>query len=101
MLRELTGAFAVVTLLVAGVVTGVAGFGLALVGTMALATLLAPAVAVVVMLVPILSTNVSLLGELDADGLRSCARRFWPYVLAALAGTIAGMTLLTGCPGTP
>ncbi len=71
-----TAAFVLAALLLAGVVTGIAGFGFALVGTMALATVVEPSVAVVLMVVPILATNVSLLGELDADAVRSCSRRF-------------------------
>jgi hypothetical protein len=51
-------AFAVVVL-VAGLINGVAGFGFATVGTMALATAMEPATAVVVMIVPILTANLS------------------------------------------
>lgn len=51
-------AFAVVVL-VAGLINGVAGFGFAIVGTMALATAMEPATAVVVMIVPILAANLS------------------------------------------
>lgn len=29
-----------------------------------------------------------------ADEMRTCARRFWPYVVAALVGTLLGMGLL-------
>ena len=93
--------FAVVVLFIAGIVTGVAGFGFALIGTMALATTLPPAVAVVVMLVPILATNVSLLRELDTDSLVTCGRRFGSFVLAALIGTIVGMVLLERMPDAP
>ncbi|WP_318270869.1 hypothetical protein [Halosegnis longus] len=46
-------AFAAVILL-AGVVNGVAGFGFALVGTMALASRIEPSTAVVFMILPIL-----------------------------------------------
>jgi len=51
-------AFAVVVL-IAGLINGVAGFGFAIVGTMALATAMEPATAVVVMIVPILAANLS------------------------------------------
>ena len=47
----LAGAVLVVVL-VAGAVNGVAGFGFALVGTMALATVVEPATAVVFMILP-------------------------------------------------
>jgi len=42
-------------------------------------------------------TNVSLVGELDADAVRSCSRRFWPYVLA----TLVGMAGLESIPADP
>ncbi|MFA9427549.1 sulfite exporter TauE/SafE family protein [Natronorubrum sp. A-ect3] len=96
-----TAAFILAALLLAGVVTGIAGFGFALVGTMALATVVDPSLAVVLMIVPILATNVSLLGELDADAVRSCSRRFWPYVLATLVGTLVGMAALESIPADP
>ena len=96
-----TAAFVLLTLLLAGVVTGIAGFGFALVETMALATVVDPSVAVVLMIVPILATNVSLLGELEADAIRSCSRRFWPYVVATLVGTLVGMAALESIPADP
>jgi len=42
-------------MLVAGTTNGLAGFGFALVGTMALATVIDPATAVVFMIIPILA----------------------------------------------
>ncbi len=80
-------------LVVAGVVAfgrlieGVAGFGYGVASTAILATVLSPATAVVVMILPALAANASLLGELDREGLRSCAERFRPYLGAALVGT--------------
>lgn len=82
-----------------GVVMGLAGFGYAVVSTATLAVVLAPTTAVVLMIVPLLASNVSLLTELDRDSFRACARRFWPYVLAAAAGTVVGMALLRRIPG--
>ncbi|WP_181693222.1 sulfite exporter TauE/SafE family protein [Natronomonas sp. LN261] len=90
---------AVVT--VSGAVNGVAGFGFAVVGTMALASVFDPAVAVVFMIVPILAVNVSLLSELSAADLRDCGRRFTPLVLAAIVGTIVGMAALDRLPEAP
>jgi len=87
--------------LVAGAVNGLAGFGFALVGTMALATVIDPATAVVFMIVPILAVNLSLLGELSTDELRSCAGRFGPLLLAALVGTLAGLVVLDRLPANP
>lgn len=94
-------AIAVVLLGVAGLVTGIAGFGFALVGTMGLATVIGPRAAVPFMLLPIVAANASLLRELDAGELPTCARRFGPYVLATLVGTIAGMVLLDRLPARP
>jgi uncharacterized membrane protein YfcA len=90
-----------VVLLVAGIVNGVAGFGFALVGTMALATVIDPSTAVVLMIIPILSANVTLVTELSVAELQSCGRRFWPLVLAALVGTILGMVIIDSLPGAP
>jgi uncharacterized membrane protein YfcA len=84
-----------------GVVTGVNGFGFSVVGTGLLAAVLEPRVAVVVMILPILGANVSLVRELDGEGLRACAERFWPFVTAALVGTVAGMSLLSRVPTRP
>lgn len=85
----------------AGIVNGLAGFGFAVVGTMALATVISPAVAVVVMVVPILAANLRLVSELSASELRSCGRRFGPLVVSALVGTVLGMVVLDVLPEAP
>lgn len=85
-------------LLFGGVVMGVAGFGYAVIGTTTLAVLLDPAIAVVVMILPMLATNIQLVGELDQGSLTSCARRFWPYIVSAAGGTLLGMALLDHVP---
>jgi uncharacterized membrane protein YfcA len=87
--------------LVAGAVNGVAGFGFALVGTMALATVVEPATAVVFMIVPIFAVNLSLVGELSVSQLRTCGRRFAPLLGAALVGTVAGLAALEVLPAAP
>jgi uncharacterized membrane protein YfcA len=87
--------------LVAGAINGVAGFGFAVVGTMALATLVDPTTAVVFMIVPILSVNVSLVSDLSRTELRTCSARFWPLIAAALAGTVVGMAVLQRVPAAP
>ncbi len=91
----------VVVVFVAGTINGVAGFGFALVGTMALATVVDPATAVVFMIVPVLSANATLVRELSADDLRSCGRRFAPLVGSALVGTVLGMVALDSLPAGP
>jgi len=87
--------------LVAGAVNGVAGFGFALVGTMALATIVDPATAVVFMILPILSVNLSLVRELSVPELRTCGRRFAPLMVAALVGTVVGLVGLDVVPEAP
>ncbi len=84
--------------LLGGIVMGLAGFGYAVVSTATLATVLSPADAVTIMILPLLASNVSLARELDRDRLRTCIGRFWPYVLAAIVGTVIGMTLLDIVP---
>lgn len=81
-----------------GLVTGITGFGQAIVSTATLATVLDPERAVTVMILPLLAANISLVRELDRGGLRGCIRRFWPYVLAAALGTLLGMALLGRIP---
>jgi len=87
--------------LVAGAVNGVAGFGFALVGTMALATVADPATAVVFMIVPVLAVNLALVRDLSPGDLRTCGRRFAPLVLAALVGTVVGLVSLERAPSGP
>ena len=90
-----------IVVFVAGTVNGVAGFGFAVVGTMALASVLDPATAVVAMIVPLLAVNLSLLSELSAADIRSCGRRFAPLVVGATVGTVVGMALLDILPDAP
>jgi uncharacterized membrane protein YfcA len=87
--------------LLAGIINGLAGFGFALVGTMVLATVIDPATAVVFMILPILGVNLSLVGELSSEQLRSCGRRFAPLLVAALVGTVLGMALIDILPERP
>jgi len=81
-----------------GLVKGTAGFGYAIVSTAVLATLFSPTVAVVVMILPMLVGNLRLVGELDRGAIPGCLARFWPYILGAAAGTLAGMALLGRIP---
>ena len=96
-----TAAAVAAVILVAGATNGLAGFGFAVVGTMALATRLDPATAVVFMIVPVLAVNVSLVSDLSAGELRSCSARFWPLIAAALVGTVVGMAALRRLPAAP
>jgi uncharacterized membrane protein YfcA len=96
-----TVVLAVLIILVAGATNGLAGFGFAVVGTMALATMIDPATAVVFMIIPILSVNISLVRDLSGEQLRSCSRRFGPLIGAALVGTVVGMAVLDTIPAGP
>ena len=90
-----------VVVAVAGAVNGVAGFGFAVVGTMVLAATLDPATAVAFMILPMFAVNVALVGDLTREELRTCGARFAPLLVAALVGTVVGMTLLDRIPGAP
>jgi uncharacterized membrane protein YfcA len=100
-LAPLVVGFLVLVVFLAGAINGVAGFGFALVGTMGLATTLDPSTAVVFMILPILSVNLSLVRELSVRQLGTCGRRFGPLVLAALVGTLLGMVVLDRLPAAP
>lgn len=91
----------VLAVILAGAINGVAGFGFAVVGTMTLATVIDPATAVVFMILPILSVNVSLVRDLGPAELRTCSRRFSPLIVGALVGTILGMVALGQVPEAP
>lgn len=90
-----------IVIVLAGVLNGLAGFGFALVGTMALAVAIDPAVAVVVMIIPIVAVNFSLVRELSWSQLQACGRRFWPLIVATLIGTALGMLALEQLPAAP
>lgn len=60
-----TVAVAPLIIFIAGATNGLAGFGSAVVGTMALATMLEPATAVVFIIIPILAVNLSLVRDLS------------------------------------
>ncbi|WP_299334981.1 TSUP family transporter [Haloplanus sp.] len=92
---------ATLTVFVAGATNGLAGFGFAVVGTMALATAVDPAAAVVFMIVPIFAVNLSLVRDLSPEELRTCSRRFAPLIGAALVGTVLGMVVLDSAPSGP
>src|SRR6056297_3088947 len=96
-----TVALMAIVILIAGTTNGLAGFGFALVGTMALATVIDPAMAVVFMIIPILAVNLSLVRDLSREELRTCSRRFGPLIGAALVGTVVGMAVLSSIPTGP
>lgn len=100
-LSPLVLAVLVAVVVIAGLINGVAGFGFALMGTMALATVVDPAVAVVFMILPIFGVNLSLVRELSVTELAACGDRFGPLLLAGVIGTVAGMVVLERLPAAP
>jgi uncharacterized membrane protein YfcA len=60
----------------AGEVTGLTGFGFALVSTTTLAIVLDPETAVVIAILPVPATNIELVTELDRERLGRCMSRF-------------------------
>jgi uncharacterized membrane protein YfcA len=82
----------------AGIVTGLTGFGYALIGTVGSAAVLGPQQAIVLMIIPVFASNVPLLGELDHEQLLTCGRRFASFIVAAAVGTIIGMAVLQWVP---
>lgn len=94
----LTFALMLAAVALGGLVKGVAGFGYAVTSTALLAVLLEPSAAVTVMILPTLIANVPLIGELERSELSQCVQRFWPFVAAALVGTLAGMAVLDRVP---
>ena len=93
--------FIAVVVAFAGAVNGIAGFGFAVVATMTLATVVDPATAVVLVIVPIVAVNLSLAAELSTADLRSCGRRFAPLLVATTVGTVLGMALIDRLPDAP
>jgi len=90
--------FAGVVVLFGGLIKGTVGFGYAIASTALLAVFLSPSTAVVLMILPMLAANISLLRELDRTEFVRCLEQFWPYVLFAMVGTVLGMLLLDRVP---
>lgn len=87
-------ALIVATVFLGGTIRGVAGFGYEIAGTAVLTTFLDPSEAVAVMIIPLLASSLSLVGELDTSELKPCVARFWLYLVAAVVGTVLGMFAL-------
>jgi len=95
--NELVGV-ALGVVLLGGLVKGLVGFGYAVASTAVLATVIDPSAAIAAMILPTLVANLTLLSDMDAAGLKRCVARFWPFVTAAMAGTLAGMVALSDVP---
>ena len=82
------------TFFAAGLVKGVTGMGLPTVAMGVLGALISPLAAASLLIVPSFVTNVWQL--LAGPNLGALVRRLWPMMLAVVAGTIAGSSLLAG-----
>ena len=87
-----------IIVLFAGTVTGITGFGYALIGTVGSAAVLGPQQAVVLMIIPVFVSNIPLLRELNRKQLLTCGRRFTSFIAAAAVGTVVGMAILEWIP---
>ena len=82
----------VATFLAAGLVKGVTGMGLPTVAMGLLGTVMAPAQAAALLIVPSFTTNVWQL--FSGPSIASLARRLWPMMLCIILGTVGGSALL-------
>ncbi len=85
---------AAATFLLAGLVKGVIGMGLPTVAMGLLATVLPPAEAAALLVVPSLATNLWQL--LAGPAFAALARRLWSMMAGVIVGTIAGAGILVG-----
>ncbi|MFH6785526.1 MULTISPECIES: sulfite exporter TauE/SafE family protein [Methylobacterium] len=85
------------TFLLAGFVKGVIGLGLPTVAVGLLATVMAPAHAAALLIVPSFVTNIWQL--LAGPGVGALTRRLWPMMAAIAAGTVASAGLIAGATG--
>ncbi|WP_292571485.1 sulfite exporter TauE/SafE family protein [Mesorhizobium sp.] len=85
---------ATATFFLAGIVKGVTGMGLPTVSMAVLGSLTSPLSAANLLIAPSFVTNVWQL--LAGRSIGVLSRRLWPMMLAVVAGTIAGSSLLAG-----
>ncbi|SAL27892.1 sulfite exporter TauE/SafE [Caballeronia sordidicola] len=86
------------TFLIAGTVKGVTGMGLPTVAMGVLGTLMLPAQAATLLILPSLITNVWQL--FAGPGVIGLAKRFWPMMAGIVAGTIGAASFIAGSGGT-
>ena len=91
-LSILTAGVIAIAFIVAGMVKGVIGAGLPTVATPIAATVLDPALAIALTVVPVLVTNVW--QALQGGHYRPVLRVFWPMLLALSLGVIGGAQIL-------
>jgi uncharacterized membrane protein YfcA len=86
-------ALVIVIFFAAGMVKGITGMGLPTIAMGLLGTVMPPAAAASLLIVPSFVTNVWQL--LAGTGLRGLLRRLWPMLLGIVFGTVAGSSGLT------
>lgn len=84
----------ILTFFAAGLVKGVTGMGLPTVAMGALGAIMPPVAAAALLVVPSFVTNVWQL--VTGPDVRGLVHRLWPMMIAIVAGTLAGASLLTG-----
>lgn len=85
-------------LVLSGLVKGLVGFGEAVIGVGLLSIVLSPQEAVVLMIIPIMVSNVSLVRELGFETVKSLLDNYMVLVLSVFAGTLLGMFFLEVIP---
>ncbi|MDN7178973.1 sulfite exporter TauE/SafE family protein [Caballeronia sp. SEWSISQ10-4 2] len=85
------------TFLIAGIVKGVTGMGLPTVAMGVLGTLMLPAEAASLLILPSFVTNVWQL--LAGPGVLALVRRFWPMMAGIVIGTVAAASFIAGSGG--
>lgn len=85
-------------LLLAGLVKGLVGFGEAIIGVGLISLLLSPQEAVVLMIIPIMVSNISLVREIGLDTVESLLSDHLILVSAIFTGTVIGMFFLGKIP---
>jgi uncharacterized membrane protein YfcA len=78
-----------------GFVKGLSGFGYALVSTGLLLMFYEPSTAVALMIIPLIASNIEILGEMSWNEILNCLSGFSHYLVTLLVGAILG-TFLTG-----
>lgn len=91
----------VLLFLISGLVTGVAGFGFAILSTVALTSVLDPSTSVALVIPSFIAVNASLVTNLNYEEFKSCGRRFYPYIISILVTSIVGMLSVSLIPSDP
>lgn len=88
----------VAILALSGFVKGLTGFGEAVIGVGLLSIVLSPQEAVVLMIIPIMFSNISLVRELGFETVKSLMDSYLILVSSVFAGTLVGMFFLEVVP---